>query len=156
MEKKPTADSRPSADLSQDPYQETIPSKETTNDMDTNFHSLSPPTNSPLDIEQKDEEADIPPISEAEQKQPVVVPRLKRRGLFGQLTLLAEIENPKTYPRKKKWFITFIVAVAGATAPMGSSIFFRKLTSLICRGDILYFFLFNRKCIYPLLQHLPG
>lgn len=58
----------------------------------------------------------------------VVVPRLKRRGLFGQLTLVAEVEDPKTYPRKMKWFITFIVAVAGATAPMGSSIFFRELT----------------------------
>lgn len=56
---------------------------------------------------------------------PVVVHRLKRRGLFGQLTLLAEIEKPKTYPRNRKWFITFIVAVAGAAAPMGSSIFFR-------------------------------
>lgn len=58
---------------------------------------------------------------------PVVVPRLKRRGLFGQFTLLEEVENPKTYSRKKKWFVTFIVAVAGITAPMGSSIFFRKL-----------------------------
>lgn len=57
---------------------------------------------------------------------PVNVPRLKRRGLFGQMTLVAEVENPKTYPRKMKWFITFIVAVAGATAPMGSSVFFRK------------------------------
>ena len=59
----------------------------------------------------------------------VVVPRLKRRGLLGQLTLVAEVEDPKTYPRKMKWFITFIVAVAGATAPMGSSIFFRTLIS---------------------------
>ncbi|GIK03023.1 hypothetical protein Aspvir_007089 [Aspergillus viridinutans] len=57
---------------------------------------------------------------------PIVVPRLKRRGLFGQLTLLAEVENPKTYLRKTKWFITFIVALAGSTAPMGSSILFRK------------------------------
>jgi hypothetical protein len=56
----------------------------------------------------------------------VKVPRLKRRGLFGQMTLVAEVEDPKTYPRKMKWFITFIVAVAGATAPMGSSVFFRK------------------------------
>lgn len=60
----------------------------------------------------------------------VAVPRLKRRGLFGSLTLVAEVEDPKTYPRRMKWFITFIVAWAGATAPMGSSIFFRKLTSL--------------------------
>jgi hypothetical protein len=56
----------------------------------------------------------------------VKVPRSKRRGLFGQMTLVAEVEDPKTYPRRMKWFITFIVAVAGATAPMGSSIFFRK------------------------------
>lgn len=59
----------------------------------------------------------------------VVVPRSQRRGLFGQYTLLAEVEDPKTYTRRKKWFITFIVAVAGSTAPMGSSIFFRKLVA---------------------------
>jgi multidrug resistance protein len=58
----------------------------------------------------------------------VKVSRLKRRGLFGQLALVAEVENPKTYPRKMKWFITFIVALAGSTAPMGSSIFFRKFS----------------------------
>lgn len=80
-----------------------------------------------------------PPMEEKDQKgafvshfpaidpdAPIVVSRSNRRGLFGQLTLLAEIEDPKTYSRRKKWFITFIVAVAGATAPMGSSIFFRK------------------------------
>lgn len=57
----------------------------------------------------------------------VKVPRLKRRGLLGQLTLVAEVEDPKTYSRKMKWFITFIVAVAAIAAPMGSAIFFRKL-----------------------------
>lgn len=56
----------------------------------------------------------------------IKVARLKRRGLFGQLALVAEVENPKTYPRRTKWFITFIVALAGSTAPMGSSIFFRE------------------------------
>jgi len=56
----------------------------------------------------------------------VKVPRLKRRGLLGQFALVAEVQNPKTYSRRMKWFITFIVAVAGAAAPMGSSIFFRK------------------------------
>ncbi|KAJ5391360.1 hypothetical protein N7509_006850 [Penicillium cosmopolitanum] len=60
----------------------------------------------------------------------VAVPRLKRRGLFGSLTLVAEVEDPKTYPRRMKWFITFIVAWAGATAPMGSSIFFPSLTQV--------------------------
>lgn len=57
----------------------------------------------------------------------VKVPRLKRRGLFGQLTLVAEVEDPKTYPRPTKWFITFVVSVAAVVAPMGSAIFFRKL-----------------------------
>ncbi|KAI9373839.1 major facilitator superfamily domain-containing protein [Aspergillus egyptiacus] len=65
-----------------------------------------------------------------EEEPPKVVPRLKRRGLFGQITLLAEVENPKTYPRNQKWFITFIVAVAGSVAPMGSSIFFPALTQV--------------------------
>ncbi|KAH1345298.1 hypothetical protein KXW34_003079, partial [Aspergillus fumigatus] len=61
---------------------------------------------------------------------PIAVPRLKHRGLFGQLTLLAEVENPKTYLRKTKWFITFIVALAGSTAPMGSSILFPSLSQI--------------------------
>lgn len=57
---------------------------------------------------------------------PVVVPRLQRRGLLGQITLLAEVENPKTYSRRVKWFITFVVAMAAVVAPLGSSIIFRK------------------------------
>lgn len=88
------------------------------------------------------QESDLPPVmdekdvgipnhslsEDPEYDPPIVIPRLKRRGLFGQFTLLAEVDNPKAYSRKKKWFITFIVAVAAITAPMGSSIFFRKLT----------------------------
>lgn len=56
---------------------------------------------------------------------PVTVPRSQRRGLFGRFTVLAEVENPKHYSRSTKWFITFVVAVAGAAAPLGSAIFFR-------------------------------
>lgn len=76
--------------------------------------------------EGQDEER--PPITRqlTELGPPIKVSRLERRGLFGQLTLLAEVENPKTYTRRKKWFITFVVAWAGVTAPMGSSIFFRE------------------------------
>ncbi|RAH87097.1 MFS general substrate transporter [Aspergillus japonicus CBS 114.51] len=83
-------------------------------------------------IEGKDEEdrASSTSTSDEEQEEPVVVPRLERRGLFGQLTLLAEVVDPKVYPRKTKWFITFIVAVAGAAAPMGSSIFFPSLAQV--------------------------
>ncbi|EHA26776.1 hypothetical protein ASPNIDRAFT_171166 [Aspergillus niger ATCC 1015] len=82
-------------------------------------------------IEGKDEESHVrTTFSEEEPEGPIVVPRLKRRGLFGQLSLLAEVENPKVYPRKTKWFITFVVAVAGAAAPMGSSIFFPSLSQV--------------------------
>ncbi|KAL3461424.1 major facilitator superfamily domain-containing protein [Aspergillus heterothallicus] len=68
--------------------------------------------------------------SHSEDDPPIVVPRLKRRGLLGQVTLLEEVENPKSYPRNKKWFITFVVAVCGSVAPMGSSIFFPALTQV--------------------------
>lgn len=56
--------------------------------------------------------------------QPVKVPRSNRRGLFGRLTILAEVEDPKLYPRGTKWFITFVVAIAGIAAPLGSTIIF--------------------------------
>lgn len=56
--------------------------------------------------------------------QPVKVPRSHRRGLFGRLTILAEVEDPKLYPRATKWFITFVVAIAGMAAPLGSTIIF--------------------------------
>ncbi|KAM5433182.1 hypothetical protein MferCBS31731_007179 [Microsporum ferrugineum] len=61
---------------------------------------------------------------------PVIVPRSRRRGLFGSLTLLAEVENPKHYSRKAKWFITFVVAVAAGAAPMGSAIFLPGLSEV--------------------------
>lgn len=81
------------------------------------------------DGDEKNDPEDLPPLSRrsTELEPAVKVPRGKRRGLAGSLALVAEIENPKTYTRKMKWFITFIVAWAGASAPMGSSIFFRKL-----------------------------
>ena len=109
--------------------------------MASGMDESRPPTAALIDIEQLpardgDEEKPVghgsPAVEGKEHDDelidpgPTVVPRLQRRGLFGQFTLLAEVENPKLYPRKTKWFITFIVAVAGATAPMGSSIFFRK------------------------------
>lgn len=81
-----------------------------------------------VDGSEKNDPEDPSPLSrQSTQLEPdVEVPRGKRRGLFAQLALVAEIEDPKTYSRKMKWFITFIVAWAGAMAPMGSSIFFRE------------------------------
>ena len=64
------------------------------------------------------------------QKEAVVVPRGERRGLFARLAVLAEVTEPHDYSNKKKWMITFVVAVAAAAAPMGSSIILPAL------GDI--------------------
>ncbi|KAL4808427.1 major facilitator superfamily domain-containing protein [Aspergillus unguis] len=85
----------------------------------------------------RDAEDQIPPAQSQSQTgidKAIVVPRLNRRGLFGQITLLEEVVDPKTYPRSKKWFITFVVAVAGSVAPMGSSIFFPALSQV--RDDL--------------------
>lgn len=62
---------------------------------------------------------------------PVKVPRSQRRGLFGRFTILAEVEEPKHYTRRTKWFITFVIALAAAAAPLGSAIIFRESRSLI-------------------------
>ena len=57
--------------------------------------------------------------------EPVKVPRSQRRGLFGRFAILAEIEEPKHYSRRVKWYITFVVALAAIAAPLGSTILFR-------------------------------
>ncbi|OJJ49229.1 hypothetical protein ASPZODRAFT_150152 [Penicilliopsis zonata CBS 506.65] len=109
-------------------------SKEET-DLDNEFHSLSRESSvaSAEEDENKTVDEAVPPRhppADERDDGPVVVPRLKRRGLLGQFTLLAEVEDARTYPRKTKWFITFIVALAGAIAPMGSSIVFPSLSQV--------------------------
>jgi len=59
---------------------------------------------------------------------PVKVRRSARRGLFGRFTILAEVEEPKHYERRTKWFITFMIAIAAAAAPLGSAILFRMFS----------------------------
>lgn len=59
----------------------------------------------------------------------VRVPRARRRGLFARFAMVAEVTNPYDYPNNMKWFITFIVAIAGAAAPVGSAIILRKSIS---------------------------
>ncbi|KAF9882113.1 MFS multidrug resistance [Colletotrichum karsti] len=61
---------------------------------------------------------------------PVLIPRSKRRGLFGQLAVIPEVESPYTYTNKTKWTITLIIALAAAMAPMGSSIFYPALPQM--------------------------
>ena len=64
--------------------------------------------------------------SSARSRPLTVVPRNKRRGLFGRLTLLPEVECPYNYSNSTKWTITLIVALCGAGGPMGAGIFYRK------------------------------
>lgn len=54
-----------------------------------------------------------------------IVPRSKRRGLFAQVAIMPEVENPYDYKNSTKWTITAIIGMAGAAAPFGSSIFYR-------------------------------
>jgi hypothetical protein len=61
-------------------------------------------------------------------KRPIVrVPRSQRRGLLARFAVIAEVTHPYDYKNRTKWFITFIVAVAAAAAPVGSAIILRKL-----------------------------
>ncbi|KAE8309727.1 major facilitator superfamily domain-containing protein [Aspergillus transmontanensis] len=106
------------------------PPQRITADTDSDLHSISPEDHPPQAFEGKDEECRPSYASDTSRDAAVIVPRPNRRGLFGQFTLLAEVENPKTYSRKKKWFVTFIVAWAGATAPMGSAILFPALSQV--------------------------
>ena len=57
---------------------------------------------------------------------PVEVPRSERRGLFGRITFIPEVVEPKHYVRSTKYFITVVIALAGIAAPLGSAIIFRK------------------------------
>ena len=50
------------------------------------------------------------------------VPRHKRRGLLGRLSLIPEVVQPYNYARRTKWLITLTVAASAAAAPMGSAI----------------------------------
>ncbi|MCJ1457039.1 hypothetical protein MMC28_007405 [Mycoblastus sanguinarius] len=74
------------------------------------------------DVEAAQVEISDPPL--------VKVPRSQRRGLFGRFTIVAEVEEPKLYPRRTKWFITFVVALAAVAAPMGSAIIFPSLLQI--------------------------
>lgn len=58
------------------------------------------------------------------------VPRRNRRGLLAHLTIVPEVEDPYKYPRRTKWFITFIIAIAAMASPIGSAIIMPCLTPI--------------------------
>lgn len=80
-----------------------------------------------------------------------VVPRSKRRGLLGFLTIIPEIERPHNYANSTKWVITLIVALAGAAAPLGSAIFFREYSA----HEILTICSYLHSCTCSTLSRLP-
>lgn len=55
----------------------------------------------------------------------ILVDRSQRRGFLPQLTLVPELQDPRTYSNSTKWLLTSLVAVAGAMSSTGSSIFYR-------------------------------
>ncbi|KAH7192648.1 major facilitator superfamily domain-containing protein [Fusarium flagelliforme] len=69
--------------------------------------------------------------SSARSKALSVVPRSKRRGLLARLTLVPEIAHPPDYKSSTKWFLTFIVALATAAAPLGSTVVYPALPILV-------------------------
>lgn len=58
----------------------------------------------------------------------IAVPRAERRGILARFTVVPEVEKPYHYASSTKWFITFVVAVAAAAAPIGSAILLRMFT----------------------------
>ncbi|CAK7208544.1 hypothetical protein SBRCBS47491_000128 [Sporothrix bragantina] len=74
--------------------------------------------------------ASVNALSRTTSRTPTIVPRSKRRGLFGSFAILPEIERPYEYRNKTKWLITLIVALSAAAGPLGSSIFYPALSQL--------------------------
>ncbi|KAK4627247.1 MFS transporter OpS2 [Fulvia fulva] len=52
----------------------------------------------------------------------IKVPKSERRGLLARFCVIDEVTNAWDYTKRMKWIVTAIVALAGAAAPMGSSI----------------------------------
>ena len=69
-----------------------------------------------------------PPLPASIASLAVPIARGQRRGLFSSLTLIPEVTTPTSYPRRTKWIITSLIAVAAAAAPMGSAIVLPVLT----------------------------
>ena len=101
------------------------------NDNDVlSLHSAVPSRDTKDDTESKEEQdvelAHATSKASSLQPPPVKVARAERRGLFARFTILAEVEEPKNYPRSTKWLITFLIAMAAVAAPLGSAIILRE------------------------------
>ena len=63
-------------------------------------------------------------------REAVKVARKDRRGLFARFTVVAEITDPYAYSRRLKWWLTFVISVAGSAAPMATSIILPALVDI--------------------------
>ncbi|UNI20742.1 hypothetical protein JDV02_006804 [Purpureocillium takamizusanense] len=68
--------------------------------------------------------------SSARSRPLTIVPRHRRRGLFGRFTIVPEVKRPYDYKNSTKWGLTATVAFATIAAPLGSSIFYPALPVL--------------------------
>lgn len=96
---------------------------------DISRSSASPSTINEEDERKDEKDVELGQATSAASEQdppPVKIPRSKRRGLFARFSVIAEVEEPKHYARRTKWFITFIIALAAVAAPLGSAIILRK------------------------------
>ncbi|KAL8866210.1 MAG: hypothetical protein Q9174_006435 [Haloplaca sp. 1 TL-2023] len=104
-------------------------------DSDAQFSpSGTPPDIGQGENEEKDERdaelAHTTSAADSAHSLPVKVPKARRRGLFARFVVLAEVENPKSYARRTKWFITLIIALAAVAAPLGSAIILPTLLDI--------------------------
>lgn len=112
------------------------PKKEVGSDLEEKIEDACSPDGSHHSSEHAERESgtkqrDVEAVeTEVEDPKPVKVPRSLRGGLFGRFTIVAEVEEPKHYSRRTKWYITFVVALAAVAAPMGSAIIFPSLLQI--------------------------
>ena len=91
---------------------------------EASYTSTDEPTSSSCTKTPEEQQQRASSVS-SETRGPIPVPRSERRGWLARMTIIAEVKEPKDYSRRTKWFITFIVALAAAAAPMGSAIVLR-------------------------------
>ncbi|TVY81144.1 MFS transporter OpS2, partial [Lachnellula suecica] len=104
------------------------PKKDSTLDSDSiHSHSSTGSKIEPAPIEQEAPSRTKSRSSSVRSRTLTIVPRSKRRGLLGRFAIIPEVERPFEYKNSTKWFLTLVVALAAAAAPMGSSIFLPAL-----------------------------
>jgi hypothetical protein len=90
------------------------------------LHSAQSTPTTVVEDQQREAEAALHRIKTPKQAL-IKVPRKERRGWFATFALIPEVTNPYDYKDSTKWFITFVVSISAAAAPVGSGIIFPTL-----------------------------